>query len=207
LKMPLQNRVDPFGTLVATEMRGSLMGNRGGAFHYPQKQSLGNRHWVSRQWISCKLSFNNRKRIIWGTGYTELFFCDEVTALAAGHRPCFECRRSDATAFAAAWGRAEATPPPCAGVMDRALDSERLEPDPARQGKRRKRLHSLACSGLPDGAMISLQNAAHMISGDSIRRWSFAGYGDALPRPRGHVMVITPPSILACLASGYQPGL
>ena len=98
--MPLQNRVSPFGELFATPARGTLMGNRGGRLHVAQRK-LGARRWSSRQWICCVLDFKNRHRKVWGDSYTELFFLDEVTALAAGHRPCFECRRKDAETFAA----------------------------------------------------------------------------------------------------------
>src|SRR5688572_12098743 len=103
--MPLQNRVDPFGELFATPARGTLFGNRGGRFHTDQ-QTLTRRRWASRQWICCVLKFKNRQRDVWGRYYTELFFLDEVTALSAGHRPCFECRRAEASAFAEHWRRA-----------------------------------------------------------------------------------------------------
>jgi hypothetical protein len=93
--MPLQNRVDPFGALFATPARGLLMGNRGGRLHDAQRK-LGTRRWASKQWICCVLDFNEWHRKVWGDSYTELFFLDEVTALAAGHRPCFERRRKDA---------------------------------------------------------------------------------------------------------------
>src|SRR6185295_16764435 len=97
--MPLQNRVSPFGELVVSHARGTLMGNRGGRLH-DDKRRLTRRRWVSRQWICCVLEFKGRRRNVWGRYYTELFFLDEVTALAAGHRPCFECRRKDAERFA-----------------------------------------------------------------------------------------------------------
>ena len=93
--MPLQNRVDPFGELFADSARGRFFGNRGGRFHTDDR-TLTRRRWVSRTWICCVLEFKNRHRDVWGRSYTELFFLDEVTALAAGHRPCFECRRRDA---------------------------------------------------------------------------------------------------------------
>jgi hypothetical protein len=102
----LSNRVDPFGTLFATAERGLLMGNRGGRFHDPLTRLSSCKHWASRQWICCEIAFRGRKRSIWGNSYTELFFSDDVAALAAGHRPCFECRRADANAFANAWGGA-----------------------------------------------------------------------------------------------------
>jgi hypothetical protein len=98
--MPQQNRVDRFGELFAASARGTLMGNRGGRLHRDDR-TLGSRRWTSRQWICCQLDFDGRHRAVWGDGYSELFFHDEVTALAAGHRPCFECRRQDAQAFAA----------------------------------------------------------------------------------------------------------
>ena len=103
--MPLQNRVDPFGELFATPSRGLFMGNRGGRIHTDDRK-LTKRRWASRQWICCVLDFKSRQRDVWGRYYTELFFLDEVTALAAGHRPCFECRRKDAEAFASAWQQA-----------------------------------------------------------------------------------------------------
>src|SRR5262249_5883937 len=102
--MPLQNRVTPFGALVATSARGTIYGNRGGRFHRDDR-TLGTRRWASRQWICCVLSFKGRRHEVWGRRYTALFFVDEVTALAAGHRPCFECRRAAATAFAEGWAQ------------------------------------------------------------------------------------------------------
>ena len=95
---PLQNRVDPFGELQAVDARGSLMGNRGGRIHREDK-TLSARRWASRRWIACVCEFKGRHREVFGAGYTELFFFDEPTALAAGHRPCFECRRPEAEAF------------------------------------------------------------------------------------------------------------
>src|SRR6201995_2502538 len=100
--MPLQNRIDPFGELFATPARGTMFGNRGGRIHTDGTR-LTKTRWPSRQWICCLLDFKGRQRDVWGRYYTELFFLDEVTALAAGHRPCFECRRTDAEAFAEAW--------------------------------------------------------------------------------------------------------
>ncbi|MGL4241245.1 MAG: hypothetical protein ACRCTI_09045, partial [Beijerinckiaceae bacterium] len=110
--MTLPNRVDPFGDLVATPERGLWLGNRGGRFHCERTRTVRGRPWASRQWICCVLSFKNRQRQVWSRGYTELFFTDEATALAAGHRPCFECRRADAVAFAAAWARTQGGLPP-----------------------------------------------------------------------------------------------
>ena len=194
--MPLQNRVDPFGELCAAGARGTLMGNRGGRFHRGDR-TLGSRRWASRQWICCKLSFNNRHREVWGGGYTELFFLDEVTAFAAGHRPCFECRRQDAEAFAALFsGKARRA---TAAEMDKALHAERLD-------GRAKRTHRRIIDSLPDGAMIALADDAFALRGQRLLRWTPSGYGQARPRPRGvQVAVLTPPSLLAVLARGYQP--
>ena len=100
--MPLQNRVDAFGELIAVDARGTLLGNRGGRFHCDDR-TLGKWRHISRSWICCRLEFNGRRRDVWGKYYTELFFLDEVTAFSAGHRPCFECRRKDAETFAALW--------------------------------------------------------------------------------------------------------
>jgi len=103
--MPLPNRVTPSGDLIATPARGTLFGNRGGRFH-TDARTLTARRWASRRWICCVLDFKGRQRDVWGRFYTELFFLDEPTALAAGHRPCFECRRNDAEAFAEGWRKA-----------------------------------------------------------------------------------------------------
>src|ERR1700734_2885840 len=124
--MPLQNRVTPFGDLVAVPARGSFLGNRGGRFHTDAK-ALTSRRWASRQWICCVRDFKGRHRDVWGRFYTELFFLDEPTALAAGHRPCFECRRKDAEAFAEHWRAAQRLRRrPYAFEMDEVLHRERL---------------------------------------------------------------------------------
>jgi hypothetical protein len=192
---PLQNRVDPYGELVATSARGALMGNRGGRFHRSD-QTLGRRRWASKQWIACLCAFRGRRRAVWGESYTELFFLDEVTALAAGHRPCFECRRAEAEAFRRAFAIGA---PPTAPSMDAVLHRERLD-----QGA--KRLWDLPVAALPDGAMIARDGRAFAVRGDAIAPWSFAGYGAPQPRPRaGLARVLTPPSIVRALAAGYAP--
>jgi hypothetical protein len=197
--MPLPNRVDPFGSLFATPQRGALFGNRGGRFHDSLSQTVRGRPYANRQWICCRLLFKNRRRQVWGNGYTELFFSDEYAALAAGHRPCFECRREDAVAFAAAWGRATGMPPPRAPAMDLILHSERLD-------GRAKRLHTLPAATLPEGAMIVKEGQPWLIRGNDIQLWTFGGYTDQQPFERlGTVAVLTPPSIIACLQMGYQP--
>jgi hypothetical protein len=192
----LQNRVSPFGELFVDPARGMLMGNRGGRLHDTQRE-LGSRRWTSKQWICCKLDFNGRRRNIWGDGYSELFFLDEVTALAAGHRPCFECRRTDAQAFAALFAgkkkRANAA------AMDQCLHAERLD-------GRAKRIYAHALDPLPDGAVIVRDGEAFAVRGNHLLRWTPTGYAGAQGRPRGiDVDSLTPPSILAVLARGYQP--
>jgi hypothetical protein len=194
--MPLQNRVTPFGELISTSARGTLMGNRGGKFHAANR-TLTRRRWASRQWICCVLEFKNRQRDVWGRYYTELFFLDEVTAFAAGHRPCFECRRRDAELFALLFsGKKERA---SASAMDRALHDQRLD------GKA-KRTHRRTIDGLPDGAMVALDEEVFAIRGSRLLRWTPAGYAASRARPRGmQVEVFTPPSILSVLARGYLP--
>jgi hypothetical protein len=191
--MSLQNRVTPFGELLATPVRGLMMGNRGGKIHCDD-QTLGSRRWASRQWICCVLSFKARQRKVWGDSYTELFFLDEVTALAAGHRPCFECRRQDALSFAARFpGKHKAS------EMDVVLHRERLD------GKS-KRLHRFALDDLPDGAMIALDGESFAVRAKQLLRWTSAGYADTRQRPHAiEVDVLTSPAILFVLTKGYAP--
>src|SRR4051812_17419368 len=198
--MALQNRVDPFGELIATSARGTLFGNRGGRFHRDDR-TLGKRRWASRQWICCVLSFKGRHREVWGRGYTELFFLDEVTALAAGHRPCFECRRADAKAFAEKWAQGNGGDIPHAPEMDMVLQPERLD-------GRTKRTHDMRIEDLPDGAMLALPSephAAFAVRSSTLLRWSENGYVGKIARPCGNANVLTPPSIVAVLSAGYQP--
>ena len=194
--MSLQNRVTPFGELISTPARGTLMGNRGGKFHAANR-ALTSRRWASRQWISCVLDFKNRHRDVWGRYYTELFFLDEVTAFAAGHRPCFECRRRDAELFARLFSGKNKRA--SAGVMDRALHAERLD-DKAKRTCRR------SIDRLPDGAMITLDGEAFAVRGSRLLRWTPSSYSASRARPRGmKVEVLTPPSIVSVLSRGYRP--
>jgi hypothetical protein len=197
--MPLQNRVTPFGDLIAVPARGTLFGNRGGRFH-SDARTLTARRWASRRWICCVLDFKGRQRDVWGRFYTELFFLDEPTALAAGHRPCFECRRKDAEAFAERWRAARGmSARPMADAMDDVLHGERLR-------GRDKRLHRRVIDGLPDGAFVAVDAEAFIVRGDALLHWTPQGYDTRKPRPRGpDVDVLTPPAILAVLAAGYRP--
>ena len=160
--MALQNRVDPFGELIATPARGMFFGNRGGRFHRDDR-TLGRRRWASRQWICCVLSFKGRRHDVWGRGFTDLFFLDEVTALAAGHRPCFECRRADAKLFAEKWAEGNGGGIPRAPEMDVVLQDERLN-------GRAKRTHGMRIDDLPDGAVIALDDSAFALRGSQLLR-------------------------------------
>ncbi len=191
--MALQNRVTPSGELTVTPARGLMMGNRGGKFHRDDG-TLGRRQWASRQWICCVLAFKGRQRDVWGRYYTELFFLDEVTALAAGHRPCFECHRQDALAFAEKFPGKHKAP-----EMDVVLHRERLD------GKS-KRLHRRNIDDLPDGAIILRDGEACALHGAHLLRWTPQGYDAPRPRPCAKdVDVLTPPSILTVLQRGYAP--
>lgn len=171
------------------------MGNRGGRLHDAERR-LGTRRWASKQWICCRLAFKDRHRDVWVNSYTELFFLDEVTALAAGHRPCFECRRRDAELFAGLFGSRR--PRASAAAMDAVLHRERV-------GGRVKRTCRRAIDTLPDGAVIAVDGAAFAVRGNGLLRWTPAGYARTELRPRGTVEVLTPPSILDVLRRGYRP--
>jgi hypothetical protein len=197
--MPLQNRVDPFGELFADRSRGLFMGNRGGRIH-TENRTLTKRRWVSPQWICCRLEFNDRHRPVWSDSYTELFFLDEVTALAAGHRPCFECRRKDAEVFADLWARTRGLPVHApAPEIDKVLQTERLD-------GHAKRLHHRRTDRLPDGAVIAHEGeGAFAVRDGALLHWTPSGYDARKPLPRGSVNVLTPPAILSVLAAGYRP--
>ncbi len=172
------------------------MGNRGGRLHRDDK-ILGARRWASRQWICCKLDFNGRRRKVWGDSYTELFFLDEVTALAAGHRPCFECRRQDAENFAALFSGQKKRA--AAAMMDMRLHAERLDGKAKRSCRRN-------IDSLPDGATLALRGAAFAVRGRRLLPWTPQGYTQARPRPHGiAVDLLTPPSVVAVLKAGYRP--
>ncbi|HEV2451321.1 MAG TPA: hypothetical protein VGS62_05300 [Streptosporangiaceae bacterium] len=196
--MPLQNRVTPEGEIVADLSRGLMMGNRG-CLH-GQGRELGVTRWRSKLWICCVLEFRGRRRDPMPPGrWTALFFLDEATALAAGHRPCAECRRGDYLDFTGAWRAARGlASPPRAQEMDAVLHRERVD------RTRRKVTHWLPAAGLPDGVMIRAGGRAGLLIGGRVRPWSFTGYGTTSGVPRV-AEVLTPPSIVAAIAAGYRP--
>lgn len=201
--MPIQNRVSPEGEIVATPDRGTIYGNRGGCFHRDDGQ-LKPRLWANRQWICCVLEFKNRRRTLRQPGkFTELFFLDEATAMAAGHRPCFECRRADAERFRALWASAHGlATPPSAPAMDVVLHAERLDEAGV------KRVAAVRARDLPSGAMVRRDGAAWLHLDGRLHRWSFEGYGDvATPAPDEPLICLTPPAIVATILAGYRPQL
>ena len=173
-----------------------MMGNRGGRLHRADF-TLAAARWKTRAWIACRTEFRGRHRTVMGDGYTEIFFLDEATALAAGHRPCFECRRADASAFAAAWGRAQGSAPPAAPAMDRILHAERTG-QPERHRVRE----------LPAHTIFRTQDAYLLATPEGALPWSFAGYGPPKDLPSDTLVeAITPFHIRAAIAAGYRPRL
>ena len=199
--MPLQNRVTPFGDIVAVSARGLFTGNRG-IIHDPATKTLLARRWASKAWLVCALEHKGVRRDVMATrSWTELFFLDEATALAAGHRPCFACRRDDANAFRQAWAKGNCIAAPGASDIDAALHRERLD-------GRDKRLHAMPSrmEKLPDGAMVAVGGEAFLVLAGAALRWGFCGYFPADPRG-GAAHLLTPPSTLRALAAGYRPDL
>ena len=197
--MPRQNRVTPLGELIATPARGAWMGNRG-CLH--DADGRIRRRFVGRRWIICLLQFKGRRRPLMMPGrYTELFFLDEATALAAGHRPCMECQRARYLTFRERWaaGRSTTGPPPSVDDIDRVLHAERLE------GPRARRTYAERLSRLPDGAMVlDTHERACLVREGSLRSWSPTGYGLPFrPGADAEAPVITPRSLVSALEHGY----
>jgi hypothetical protein len=197
--MPLQNRVTPMGEIIATPHRGLFTGNRG-IIHDPATKTLLKKRWSSPTWITCVCEFRGwRRKVMGGRSWTELFFLDEATAFAAGHRPCFFCRRDDANRFRAAWEEGNGVTDIRAREMDTVLHGERLE-----RGK--KRLHPLPMpvAQLPDGAMVQQGEESFLILQGRALQWSMAGYQKAEAALDG-AMLLTPPSTLRAFVAGYRP--
>jgi len=198
--MPLQNRVLPTGEIVADVSRGLFMGNRG-VLHDADRH-LGPARWKHRNWVTCRLSFNNRKRrLMMPKRYTELFFLDEAVALAAGHRPCGECRHRDYMHFLDLWEKATGDRPG-AKDLDKVLHAARAEP-----GARHLRRHQVRLEDLPDGVFIELSGAPHLVLEGTLRPFAPGGYGAPMRRTAGPVTLLTPPPTVAVLKAGFRPVL
>jgi hypothetical protein len=201
VSLPLQNRVTPLGDIVATPQRGLFTGNRG-IIHDPATRTLLNRRWTSKAWLTCVCEFRGRRRDVMSTrSWTELFFLDEATAFAAGHRPCFYCRRDDANAFRAAWQRGNGITYASAPDIDEVLHRERLD-------GRAKRLHALPVpvEKLPDGAMVQAGADSYLMVKGRALLWTWDGYREISEALRD-ARLLTPPSTLRALATGYRPVL
>jgi hypothetical protein len=194
--MPHRNRVTPLGELIAEPARGLVYGNRG-CLHDPEGRVR--RDWSGRRWIACRLAFRDRRRELLRPGrYTELFFLDDATALAAGHRPCAECRREDYHRLRVRWRELHAGPAG-ADAIDRRLHEERV-------AGRERRLHRAALDELPDGAFVLEAGAPWLVLGAELLRWTPAGYSERRPRPRGReATLVTPPSLVELLRAGWSP--
>ena len=207
-RMPLRNRVTPLSALVADPARGLVYGNRG-CLH--DEQGEIRRRFNGKRWIACRLEFRGWKRtqLLQPGRFTELFFLDEATAFAAGHRPCFECRRADADRFARLWGTVHGSSNGSlararAGDIDRDLHRQRV----GDQGE--KLAHRMRIEVLPVGAMLRSHLGPLVIVPSGLARWTPAGYepvarGDGTPT--NPVEVLTPPGIVAVIACGYRPML
>jgi hypothetical protein len=198
--MPRQNRVRPDGALVAVPDRGTLWGNRGSLLDRDGKLT---RYSRGKNWLICVLDFKGRRRTIWTPGrLTELFFLDEATGLAAGHRPCGECRITAYRAYKAAWASANPDAPANAPGIDARLHEDRLAATATR------RTYQERLDALPDGAMVELDGRPWLVHGDELLAWSFGGYRERRPRAGvGEVTVRTPRASVAVLAAGYHPEL
>jgi len=188
--MPRRNRVTPTGEFIGTPHRGTLMGNRG-VIHVDGEIV---RPWRVKRWIACRLEFKGRHREIMRPGrWTELFFLDEATALAAGHRPCAECRRADYKRWQAAWAAAFPGAPTGADAMDERLHADRLGPRPV--------------AVAPPGAFVALDGAPWLVTAGGLREWTPAGYGARRAGPDGPLALVTPATTAAVIAAGYAPNL
>jgi hypothetical protein len=187
---PSRNRVTPLGEIVAIPLRGAWTGNRG-CLHAGREIV---RFHASDLWIICALEFNDRHAEQWRPGrFTWLYFYDEAVGLAAGHRPCGECRHAAYTTFREALGAASAK------ELNRRLHAERIV-----RGTHRRRLHPMDWAELPDGTFVLANGRPAVVVGGRVTEWTVAGYGESHARPRrGAVEVVTPPSIVTALRMGY----
>jgi hypothetical protein len=203
--MPRQNRVTPLGEIIAVPERGTFMGNRG-VLH--DEEGHIKRAWQLKRWLVCVLDFRGRKRQVMTSGrYTELFFLDEATALAAGHRPCAECRHARFLAFCNAWGTAHPADGrvarPTAAVIDERLHAERIA------SARSKGSFAAALKELPNGVFVQHANwgdGAYLVWNDRLLAWTAGGYTSHMARPqKAEVLVLTPESTVGTIRAGYVP--
>jgi hypothetical protein len=197
--VPLPNRVTPLGELIADPARGLIYGNRG-CLH--DEAGRIRRRWNGRRWIACRLEFRGwlRRPLLQPGRFTELFFLDEATAMAVGHRACALCRREDYVRLTDIW-RTLHPGQTGAGAIDAQLHTERVDPV-----KRSHRVHVEPFESLPDGAFVLLEEAPHVIIGRELFRWTPAGYVAPEQRPaRGTATVVTPPSLVDVLRAGWDP--
>ncbi|HVU54870.1 MAG TPA: hypothetical protein VHD83_07435 [Puia sp.] len=198
----LQNRVDPFGHIIQTHARGAWMGNRG-VIHDDRKTIR--KAFKIKTWITCVLQFKGRHRTVMTPNrWTELFFLDEATAFAAGHRPCFECRREDAVRFKSYWikgnpehGFSIKTP---IGEIDQVLHGERID------AKGQKVTYDASLQDLPDGTFIEMEGKPWLVAKGHVQTWTPFGYEKTMAFPKGQrVRVLTPRSIVNAFRAGYVP--
>jgi hypothetical protein len=200
--VPLQNRVDPCGKLIAVNARGSWLGNRG-ILHNERKEIIA--PWRHKAWVTCQLVFRGRKRQIFSlNNYSELFFLDEATAFSAGHRPCAECRKERYKEFKGAWLNANAEVAALSlpvAQIDKQLHSERA----VRGGK--KVTYSTEFNNVPFGTFIQRKGNAYLYWQGKLKEWSPNGYLEtgALPEPSEVVTVLTPLSIVRIYENGFRP--
>jgi hypothetical protein len=200
--MPLENRVGPDGIIFRTPARGTFLGNRGGALHNDSREIV--RQFKDRRWLICVLEFKGRRRAVMAPGrYTELFFLDEATAFAAGHRPCAECRRDRFNAFKAAWARRTGAG---SGELLRASEID-AQLHPARIGGGGAKITwQAALDLLPDGCFIQIDGSPWLVWKDGLLLWTPQGYARREARPnRRSVTVLTPRPIVECFRLGYEP--
>jgi hypothetical protein len=195
---PLQNRVTPLGELVSHPARGLVYGNRGCLHDGTGRIRRGHN---GRRWIACRLEFRGwlRRPLLQPGKFTELFFLDEATAMAAGHRACALCRREDYNRLGAIW-RDLHPGQTGADAIDAQLHGERLS-----SGGRSRRFHDAAADALPDGAFVLHEEEPWLVLGGELLRWTPAGYDRRVRRPAGRALAITPPSLIAVLRSDWQP--
>ena len=198
IRVPLRNRVTPTSELVAEPARGLVYGNRG-CLH--DEHGDIRRRYNGKRWIACRLEFRGWRRspLLQPGRFTELFFLDEATAFAAGHRPCALCRREDYDSFGGIWR--ELHPGEVgADAMDARLHAERVDPT-----SRAQRRHHARVGDLPDGAFVLRDGEPWLVLGDELRRWSAAGYDATEPRRDGPAILLTPPTLVAVLQAGWNP--